>query len=232
MRFVLSLLVAVCALAPPVRAQSITSFEPDTSARAKRARAPADSVERPVWVGFQVSPVTGVVDGLYAKNRDWDTGGTPWVGFVVAWPLASSHQGWATAGYEHWTFALHPEADPFGLLPYISPVTVDQFAGRIGIDGLMGRDRAVSVAIGAGVGLGLGIVEVGSAFGSEKTGCVEVIAHALVYFRLSSVARAAIGASGGPTFQIYNSSGAWQHWELELRLERGSHPPRPRAPAP
>lgn len=231
MRVVIPFLLAVCVLAPPARAQSITSFEPDTSSRAKHGRSPADTIERPVWVGFQVSPVTGVVDGLYAKNRDWDTGGTPWVGLVVAWPLASSHQGWATAGYERWTYALHPQADPFGLLPFISPVTVDQFAGRIGIDGLIGRDRPVSVAIGAGLGFGYGIVHVGSAFGSERTTCAEVIAHTLVYFRLSGVARAAIGASGGPTFQITNSSGAWQHWELELRLENGSHPPRPRAPA-
>ena len=233
MRHVALMTLLLC-LAARVRAQSITSFEPDTSARAARARAQADRVDRPVWLGFQVSPVSGAVTGLYSSNRDWDTDGTPWVGLNVAWPLASPHQGWFTAGYEHWSFTLHPEADPFGglLLPYLSPVTMDQFVGRIGIDRLIRRDRAVSVAIGAGFGVGLGFVSVGLLPGTEKTASVEVIAHSLVLFKLGDAARAAIGASGGPTFQTYNSSGAWQHWELELRLDQALHRPAHHVPGP
>jgi hypothetical protein len=225
-------LFALFTLAWTARAQSITSFEPDTAGRAARRHAPRDPAERPTWVSLQVAPVTGVVSELDQQNGAWDVHGTPWIGVGVAWPLASSNQGWAALGYETFVFDLRPETVPFGPLfaPFISPLIQEQLMGRIGIDQLIRRDRAVSAAIGVGFGVGAGVASIPADLHPKTNVSVEVLAHAITYFRVRDTFRVGVGASGGPTYWIVNSSGAWLHGELELRLEHARYAAKPVAP--
>jgi hypothetical protein len=234
MRVVPSLLLALFTFASTARAQSITSFEPDTTGRAARRHAPRDTVERPVWIGIQVSPVTGAASELSSSERAWDASGMPWFGVSAAWPLSSPHQGWAALGLERWEFALRPETVPFAdiLLPLISPVKQEQLTGRVGIDRLIGRDRPVSAAVGVGFGLGVGFVSIPASTNTETVGSIELLVHALTYARVRDTIRVGIGVSGGPTFRVYNSSGRWQHWELELRLEHADRAVKRPAPGP
>jgi hypothetical protein len=236
MRVFLSLLIAIFTLASTVRAQSITSFAPDTTNRAAHRHAPRDTTERPVWIGLQVSPVTGVASEVASSSaeRAWDASGLPWLGISAAWPLSSPHQPWAALGFEEWKFALRPETVPFArpLLPFISPLTQIQLTGRVGIDQLIGRDRPVSAAVGVGVGFGVGSVSIPVSTHSETVGSIEVLVHALTYVRLHDTVRVGVGVSGGPTFRVYNSTGEWEHWELELRLEHASRDTGPIAPGP
>jgi hypothetical protein len=184
-----------------------------------------------------VSPVNGVASELSnsgSAGRTWDAKGVPWLGLSAAWPLSSPHQVWAALGYERWEFALRPETVPFAsiLLPLISPVTQEQLAVRVGIDRLIGRDRPVSAAVGVGFGLGVGAARIPVSTSPESVGSIEVLVHALKYARVLDTIRVGIGVSGGTTFRVFNSSGEWQHWELELRLEHAQYAWKPSRPAP
>ena len=215
--FALFLLLLSLASAAGAGTFPITSFEPDST-----GRAPRDTVDRPVWIGVQGSPVVGGSMSTDPSDPKWDASGTPWVGLSAAWPWASPQEIWLAVGHERWEYALHAESIPFGnlLIPYISPLKVDQYMARTGIDWLIGRDLPVHMALGGGVGLGYGVGRIGQLPGSDWTVLGELLAHATTTVRLGARTRVGAGITGGPTFDFRDGASSVLHWELELRLEQ------------
>jgi len=199
----------------------ITSFGPDSTADHAHDAQP-DTVDLPVWVGIQCSPWVGGTRSTGGSDVEFDASGTPWVGVSTTWPWSSPHEAWLAFGYERWEYALHPETILFGnlVLPFISPVKVEQFMVRTGVDRLIGRDQPVGLALGGGLGLGYAVGRVGQLPGSEWTVPAELLAHAMTTVRLGARTRVSAGVIGGPTFDLRNGGDAMMHWELELRLER------------
>ena len=140
-------------------------------------------------------------------------------------------EAWLALGYEHWSFALKQGTVPIGaLLPYVSPVVLDMFSLRAGVDGLIGRDHVVSGAIGVGGGTGFGTAKIPVA--RQNVVPLEMLAHAFVYVRAGGTMRIGVGASGGQTW-LWSEGELGEpflHWEFALRFERafgGSGRPGP-----
>ena len=216
MRILPFLLITMCVSTASAGTFPISSFAPDTTTK----QAARDTVNRPVWFGVQASPFPG---GSHEPGHPsaWDTGGMPWAGIKVAWPQKSPSEAWLALGYEHWSFAL--KSDPLfapGLLSFLSPVVLDMFSVRTGVDGLIGRGHVVSGAIGVGGGTGFGKAKIPVA--QQNVVPWELLAHAFVYVRAGGTMRIGVGASGGETW-LWSNGGLgdpFVHWEFALRVEQ------------
>lgn len=222
------LLLVLCVSTANASTFPITSFEPDSTAH---RRAPRDTVERPVWIGLQYSPVGDAAE-IQQHPRRFDTAGTPWIGFGAAWPWGSSGENWLALGYARWKYSLRSEYVPFPsiVLPIINPLTTDEIVLRAGADGLIYGDRAVSGAIGGGLGFGLAYSRLGQLPGTDWTLLVDPLVHTLLRARVGRAARLGAGATTGLKYDVRHGGDPLWHWELELRLERAVGGPTATAP--
>jgi hypothetical protein len=214
------------------RSQSITSFKPDSTAKAKH-ETPADMVDIPVWLGIQFAPIPGVTSKLQTQERTDAQNCTPWIGVGATWPWAKPRQTWVDAGYQHWEFAGTFETkDLVGggtvKVPIIDPVAMDQFTLRAGVDQLFWQPNRVSAALGAGLGVGSGWLQAPSVTESNVLLTSEFVGHALVYFKLSPRVRLGLGASGSVAYVSGGSiaNGWWQHLEFVLKLDQAMRLPK------
>ena len=224
MRTLPFLLLALCVSTASAGVIPITSFGPDTSARATPARA--DTVERPVWIGIQYSPVVGDA-AEPGQPRTGDAEAMPWLALSAAWPWTSPQEAWLAIGYEHWELKPRWETIPFApvLLPLISPLTLDHATVRTGIDQVIARDHVVSAALGVGVGVGAGYgVAVVGTLDKQNYIPLEILAHARATVRAGARARIGFGISAGQTWLWAHGAvdNPFAHWELELRLEHAA----------
>src|SRR5262245_44686234 len=131
----------------------------------------------------------------------------PWVGGVVAWPWTSPHEVWLAFGYERWEYTRSS-----GLIPFDNVrISLEQFGFRVGLDRLIGRDRAVTVALGAGIGAGYAV---GDLSGSGSAASTELVARALAYAPVGAHTRLGAGISAGSTFLLGENGTPFMHWEL------------------
>jgi hypothetical protein len=156
-----SLLLLLSFVPTIARSQSITSFSPDSTAKAAHSATPADMVDVPVWLGIQFAPIPGVTSKLNTQERTDAQNCTPWIGVGAAWPWAKPRETWLEAGYQHWEFAgTYETKDLVGggsvRVAVIDPITLDQFTARFGIDQWFWQPNRVSASIGAGLGVGTG----------------------------------------------------------------------------
>src|SRR5262245_12675234 len=121
--------------AVPVGAQSITSYAPDSTAKAVSLQTPPDAVDVPVWFGLQIAPIPGVTSKLQTQERTDAQNCMPWIGVGATWPWMRPWQTWLDAGYQHWEFAgtFRREALVSGdtiFLPVIDPMPLDAISVR------------------------------------------------------------------------------------------------------
>lgn len=236
MRLVSLTCLSLALVAASTRAQSITSFDPDTSLRAARERTPPDMVDIPVWFGWQLAPVALGASRL--DRSDLATGGRggmmlPWIGVNATWPWASNRQGWFDAGYQHWQFQARFVSVPFAGGGFSfgyegHDFGLDGFTMRAGVDQLFGRAGHPWAALGVGLGSGAGWVRQ-SAYSAAFMFSSELLAHARVYVQPSSTTRFALGVAGAIAFVSGDGlerSGAWSHAEASLRMERALRVPK------
>jgi hypothetical protein len=226
-----ALLMLLLSLPTLARAQSITSFAPDTTTQ--RAHTPADAVDVPVWLGIQFAPIPGVTSELQTQERTDAQNCTPWIGVGAAWPWAKPRETWLEAGYQHWEFAgtFREEALVSGgtvLVPVIDPITLDSFSARFGIDQWFWQPNRVSASVGAGLGLGTGWVQAPSVTESNVQLTSEFVARALVSIKLGPRVRLGLGATGSIAYVSGGSvvNGWWEHLEFVLKLEQSMRLPK------
>ena len=214
----MSLLLCVATTAS---AQSITSFAPDTT---NRVAAPdKNTVDIPVWIGAQLSPLPWLSSKLEARELAEQSGSLPWIGVGATWPWAGPQQGWIDIGYQHWRFG---ESSAFPLSPgtfvLFQPFSLDRFTVRAGVDQVLGRDRPLSLALGVGIGFGTGFVQQAILDDAKLLANGELIAHALVFIRVGPKTRLGVGASGVVSLELAGGefAGPWNHLELVFRLDQ------------
>jgi len=231
MRFA-ALLVFLC-LSTIARAQSITSFAPDTTLKTAQAHTPPDEVDIPVWLGLQFAPIPGVTSKLQTQERTDAQNCTPWIGVGAAWPWTKPRETWIEAGYQHWEFAgtFKREATVSGdtlLVPIIDPITLDQFSARAGVDQWFWKPKRVSALVGLGLGVGTGWCEAPSVVETNVLLSTELVGRALVSIKLSPRVRLGLGATGSIAYVSGGSivNGWWQHAEFILKLEQSMRLPK------
>ena len=217
-------------LAAPASAQSITSFEPDTTQHARGT--PADKVDLPVWFGLQLAPVAGLQSRFEERELDDRFHSLPWIGASVTWPWVGPQQGWLDIGYQHWRFR-SDSGTPFSPVDsatffQLLSLSLDRFTVRSGVDQLLWRDHAVSAAIGAGFGAGFGYVQRTVIPEVDVLLNYELIAHALVFLRITTTTRIGFGASGVVSAEYASGEfgGPWQHLEFVFRLDQSLRVPK------
>src|SRR5262245_34409106 len=227
MRRIAMLMLLLC-LAAPARAQSITSFAPDTTSRAVKARTPPDAIDLPIWLGIQFAPLAGVTSELEGLERTDAQNCTPWAGVGLTWPWVQSRQTWIDAGYQHWEFAGKSFLRFAPVGDRVEPVALDEFSLRGGVDQLFWQPNRLSAAVGLGVGAGSGWVQDRSLAESNVFLSAELVAHALVYFKLNPRVRIALGASGSWAYAAGGDAvnGGWEHLEVVFRLENNLRVPK------
>ena len=215
------------------RSQSITSFSPDSTAKAAHSATPADMVDVPVWLGIQFAPIPGVTSKLNTQERTDAQNCTPWIGVGAAWPWAKPRETWLEAGYQHWEFAgTYETKDLVGggsvRVAVIDPITLDQFTARFGIDQWFWQPNRVSASVGAGLGVGTGWTQAPSVVESNVLLTSEFVGRALVSFKLSPRVRLGLGATGSVAYVSGGSivNGWWQHLEFVLKLEQSMRLPK------
>lgn len=226
---VLWLLLCVCASA---RAQSITSYAPDTTSRAARAQTPPDMADLPIWLGIQFAPLPGVTSHLEDQERTSAQNCTPWLGVGLTWPWTAPRQTWVDAGYQHWEFAGKPQPAPSTATA--PPISLDEFSVRGGVDQLFWQEKRLYAAVGAGLGVGSGWVQDRTITESNVLLSAELVGHALVYFKLSPRVRLGLGGTGSWAYVSGGSvvNGPWEHLEFTLRLDQALRVPRRFVAAP
>jgi hypothetical protein len=228
-----SLLLLLSFVPTIARSQSITSFSPDSTAKAAHSATPADMVDVPVWLGIQFAPIPGVTSKLNTQERTDAQNCTPWIGVGAAWPWAKPRETWLEAGYQHWEFAgTYETKDLVGggsvRVAVIDPITLDQFTARFGIDQWFWQPNRVSASIGAGLGVGTGWTQAPSVVESNVLLTSEFVGRALVSFKLSPRVRLGLGATGSVAYVSGGSivNGWWQHLEFVLKLEQSMRLPK------
>lgn len=228
-----SLLLLLSFVPTIARSQSITSFSPDSTAKAAHSATPADMVDVPVWLGIQFAPIPGVTSKLNTQERTDAQNCTPWIGVGAAWPWAKPRETWLEAGYQHWEFAgTYETKDLVGggsvRVAVIDPITLDQFTARFGIDQWFWQPNRVSASIGAGLGVGTGWTQAPSVVESNVLLTSEFVGRALVSFKLSPRVRLGLGATGSVAYASGGSiaNGWWQHLEFVLKLEQSMRLPK------
>jgi hypothetical protein len=210
--------VAMCmlllGLAAPARAQSITSFEPDTTRHAPRGGTPPDMVDVPVWTGLEFALPTTVASELDGVTADLSM---PWVGVTAAWPWKGPQQGWLGAGYQHWEYS----AEVVGTGGHAG-FDIDQFTLRSGVDQLFWAQNRLSVALGGGFGLGYGWTDSSPLFSWE------LLARAMLCFKASARTRISFGVQGTGAYVNCpdGPQGSFGHAELVLRLDNTMRLPK------
>jgi hypothetical protein len=213
------------------RAQSITSFKPDTTAM--HAHTPEDAVDVPVWLGVQFAPIPGWTSELQTQERTDAQNCTPWIGVGAAWPWVKPRETWLEAGYQHWEFAgtFGLEALVSGgsvLVPIVDPISLDQFSARFGVDQWFWQQKRVSAVVGAGLGIGTGWTQAPTPVESNVLLTSEFVGRAMVSFKLSPRVRLGLGATGSVAYASGGSvvNGWWQHVEFVLKLEQSMRLPK------
>jgi len=220
----IAMLVLLLCLAAPARGQSITSFQPDSSAA--QHKTPPDAVDLPIWLGLQFAPIPGVTSKLEDRERTSAQNCTPWAGVGMTWPWVQQRQTWIDAGYQHWEFASSTVS--FAPSDTLSNVALDEFSVRAGVDQLFWQPNRLSAAVGLGLGAGSGWVQDRSLAESNVLLSAELVAHALVYFKLNPRVRIALGASGSWVYTSGGSAvnGGWEHGEIVFRIENNLRVPK------
>jgi hypothetical protein len=226
-----ALMLLMLCLSTTARAQSITSFSPDTTKQG--FHTPPDAVDIPIWLGVQFAPIPGWTSELQTQERTDAQNCTPWIGVGAAWPWAKPRETWLEAGYQHWEFAgtFREEALVSGgtvFIPVIDPISLDQFSARFGVDQWFWQPKRVSASIGAGIGLGTGWTQAPSVTESNVLLSSEFVARALVSFKLSPRVRLGLGATGSVAYVSGGSvvNGWWEHLEFVVKLEQSMRLPK------
>jgi len=227
MRFA-ALLVAFLCLSTVARAQSITSFAPDTTLKSAQAHTPPDEVDIPVWLGLQFAPIPGVTSKLQTQERTDAQNCTPWIGVGAAWPWAKPRETWIEAGYQHWEFAGTSKQFAPSSGDSIDAIGLDQFSARFGVDQWFWQPKRVSASVGLGLGIGTGWCHAPSVVESNVLLSTELVGRALVSVRLSPRVRLGLGATGSLAYVSGGSvvNGWWQHLEFIFKLEQSMRLPK------